>query len=143
MCRVVEMKDQTNLLASMSPDTGMFCVFTSSREEEIASSLRTLLIAVTLVFLTKNFAGVPLLGVRKSCLCFGTKSGSRKAFYHTDIPHPQGTRLCFSKSELAKEIALMWRYMESKYKQLFNELDEVSALSKFKIKLALSVNDVA
>jgi hypothetical protein len=87
--------------AHTSPNTGMFCVFSTGREEKIASSL-----------------GVPLLGVRKNCLHWGTKSGSREAFLHTGVPHPQGTKLCFSKRELAHEMAAMWRYLESKYQRL-------------------------
>jgi hypothetical protein len=87
--------------AHTSDDTGMFCVFTTGREEKIASSLR-----------------VPLLAVRKSCLHFGTKSGSREAFLHTGVPHPQGTKLCHSKRELAQEMAGLWHYLESKYQRL-------------------------
>lgn len=79
----------------------MFCVFTTGREEKIASSLR-----------------VPLLAVRKNCLHFGTKSGSREAFLRTGVPHPQGTKLCHSKRELAQEMAGLWRYLKAKYQRL-------------------------
>jgi hypothetical protein len=88
----------------------MFCVFTTGREEKIASSLRTettitcarqwvvvaaaVVVVVVVEVLTFDhhrcrLAGVPLLAVRKNCLHFGTKSGSREAFLRTGVPHPQ------------------------------------------------------
>ncbi len=84
------------------------------------------------------------MAVRKNCLHFGTKSGSREAFLRTGVPHPQvrflppplidsialvtftlfvggfeqGTKLCYSKRELAQEMAGLWRYLEAKYQRL-------------------------
>lgn len=99
----------------------MFSVFCSGREEKIASSLRTYRstrLRISRGRLRGVDAGVPLLGVHQRCVHFGTKSGSREVFLNTGIPHPQGTKLCYSKRELAKEITVLWRYLQCKYRQL-------------------------
>jgi len=104
----------------------MFCVFTTGREEKIASLLN-----------------IPLLAVRKSCLSLGTKSGSRESFLRTRVAHPQGTKLCFSKCDLAKEVAATWGCLLSKYKVIaeHNQMDRDYWRTLMPRKLVIKLND--
>jgi len=51
---------------------------------------------------------LPLLAVDPALLHWGTKSGSREIFQRCGIPHPPGTELTFSATDLAGAIADLW-----------------------------------
>ena len=52
--------------------------------------------------------GLPLLALDPDLLHWGTKSGSRDIFQRCGIPHPIGSELVFSETELAQVTADVW-----------------------------------
>ncbi|MDS3860242.1 peptide ligase PGM1-related protein [Thermosynechococcaceae cyanobacterium BACA0444] len=53
--------------------------------------------------------GIPLYAVNPDLLYWGTKAGSRQLFAEAGIPHPDGSGLVQSETELAGEIVHLWR----------------------------------
>jgi hypothetical protein len=51
---------------------------------------------------------IPLLGADPDLAWWGTKAGSRELFEVCGIPHPPGTKLCFSSPDLAKAAVDLW-----------------------------------
>ncbi|NJL02512.1 MAG: carboxylate-amine ligase [Spirulinaceae cyanobacterium SM2_1_0] len=52
--------------------------------------------------------GVPLLACPPDLLYWGTKSGSREIFASAEIPHPDGSRLMWTETELLQAAAEVW-----------------------------------
>jgi hypothetical protein len=52
--------------------------------------------------------GLPLLALDPDLLHWGTKSGSREIFRRCGIPHPIGSELVFSETDLATAVAEVW-----------------------------------
>ncbi|MGF1496372.1 MAG: peptide ligase PGM1-related protein, partial [Elainellaceae cyanobacterium] len=52
--------------------------------------------------------GVPLLGLDPDLLYWGTKAGSRQIFAECEVPHPDGSELVQSASDLATVTAELW-----------------------------------
>lgn len=52
--------------------------------------------------------GVPLFGAAPSLLHWGTKSGSRALFAECGVPHPDGSELVHTETELADVAAQLW-----------------------------------
>jgi len=51
---------------------------------------------------------VPLFGLDPDLLFLGTKGGSRQLFAEAGVPHPDGSKICKSASELAAATAELW-----------------------------------
>ncbi len=67
--------------------------------------------------------GIPLFGAPPTLLTWGTKQGSRQIFAECAVPHPDGSELVYSATELADRAAALWE-RQAALKRIVIKLNE-------------------